>query len=189
MTPPGEENGNPLQYSCLENSKDRWTWQAIVYGVTESQTRLSKWAQNRIFALPERLIFLYIFFSLHLYLIRCILRILIYHLLCAEGGRCSSWCCQCPICIPRTTGPVKHQSPESACVPEGSPIFQFRSGEGCIILASFSSQGCYDVTYVQCECSTRDSGINAGISQPLAPGWNPFSGTCFTPCLRVSPLD
>ena len=33
MAIPGEENGNPLQYSCLENSR---AWQAIVYGVTES---------------------------------------------------------------------------------------------------------------------------------------------------------
>ena len=33
--PPGERNGNPLQYSCLENSMDRGAWQAIVHGVTE----------------------------------------------------------------------------------------------------------------------------------------------------------
>ena len=33
---PGGENGNLLQYSCLENSMDRGAWQAIVYGVTES---------------------------------------------------------------------------------------------------------------------------------------------------------
>ena len=31
---PGEGNGNPLQYSCLENSMDRGTWQATVHGVT-----------------------------------------------------------------------------------------------------------------------------------------------------------
>ena len=37
----GEGNGNPLQYSCLENSMDRGAWQAIVHGVTESQTLLS----------------------------------------------------------------------------------------------------------------------------------------------------
>ena len=39
----GEENGNPLQYSYLENSKslDRGAWQAIVHGVAKSQTRLS----------------------------------------------------------------------------------------------------------------------------------------------------
>ena len=31
---PGEGNGNPLQYSCLENPMDRAPWQATVYGVT-----------------------------------------------------------------------------------------------------------------------------------------------------------
>ena len=33
---PGGGNGNPLQYSCLENSLDRGAWQATVHGVTES---------------------------------------------------------------------------------------------------------------------------------------------------------
>ena len=31
---PGEENGNPLKYSCLENPKDRGAWRATVHGVT-----------------------------------------------------------------------------------------------------------------------------------------------------------
>ena len=31
---PGEGNGNPLQYSCLENPTDRGAWQATVHGVT-----------------------------------------------------------------------------------------------------------------------------------------------------------
>ena len=35
---PGGGNGNPLQYSCLENSMDREAWQAIVYRVAKSQT-------------------------------------------------------------------------------------------------------------------------------------------------------
>ena len=35
---PGEGNGNPLQYSCLEKSTDRGAWQAIVFGVAKSQT-------------------------------------------------------------------------------------------------------------------------------------------------------
>ena len=35
---PGEGNGNPLQYSCLENSMDRGAWQATVHGVAKSQT-------------------------------------------------------------------------------------------------------------------------------------------------------
>ena len=38
---PGEGNGHPLQYSCLENSMDRRGWWATVRGVTKSRTRLS----------------------------------------------------------------------------------------------------------------------------------------------------
>ena len=38
---PGEENGNPLQYSCLENPMDRGALWAIVHRVAKSQTRLS----------------------------------------------------------------------------------------------------------------------------------------------------
>ena len=37
----GEGHGNPLQYSCLENSMDRRAWWAIVHRVAKSQTRLS----------------------------------------------------------------------------------------------------------------------------------------------------
>ena len=36
--PPGEGNGNPLQYSYLGNSMDRGAWWATVHGVTKSQT-------------------------------------------------------------------------------------------------------------------------------------------------------
>ena len=35
---PGEGNGNPLQYSCLENAMDRGALQATVHGVTKNQT-------------------------------------------------------------------------------------------------------------------------------------------------------
>ena len=38
---PGGGNGNPLQYSFLENPTDRGAWQAAAHGVTESQTQLS----------------------------------------------------------------------------------------------------------------------------------------------------
>jgi len=37
-----EGNGNPLQYSCLENPRDGGAWWAAVYGVTQSQTRLKR---------------------------------------------------------------------------------------------------------------------------------------------------
>ena len=35
---PGEGNGNPLQYSCLENPMDRRAWWATVHGVAKSWT-------------------------------------------------------------------------------------------------------------------------------------------------------
>ena len=38
---PGDGNGSPLQYSCLENTIDRGAWQATVHGVAKSRTRLS----------------------------------------------------------------------------------------------------------------------------------------------------
>ena len=38
---PGEGNGNPLQYSCLDNSMDRGAWRDIVHGVAKSQTQLT----------------------------------------------------------------------------------------------------------------------------------------------------
>ena len=38
---PGEGNGNPFQYYCLENPMDRGAWYATVYGVAKSWTRLS----------------------------------------------------------------------------------------------------------------------------------------------------
>ena len=42
--PPGGENGNPLQYSCLGNTRDRGAWQATVHRATKSLTWLSDWA-------------------------------------------------------------------------------------------------------------------------------------------------
>ena len=38
---PGEGNGNPLQYSCLENPMDLGAWWATIHGVAKSRTRLS----------------------------------------------------------------------------------------------------------------------------------------------------
>ena len=39
---PGGGNGNPLQYSFMENSMDRGAWWATVHGVAKSQTRLKR---------------------------------------------------------------------------------------------------------------------------------------------------
>ena len=45
---PVRGNGNPLQYSCLENPIDRGAWWAIVHRVTKSQTQPSNWAYTHI---------------------------------------------------------------------------------------------------------------------------------------------
>ena len=37
---PGEGDGNPVQYSCLENLMNRGTWYTTIHGVTKSQTEL-----------------------------------------------------------------------------------------------------------------------------------------------------
>ena len=42
----GEGNGNPLQWSCLENPRDRGAWWAAVYGVAQSQTRLKQLSKS-----------------------------------------------------------------------------------------------------------------------------------------------
>ena len=47
---PGVGNGNPLQYSCLENSMDREAWWATVCGVAKSQTRLSTYTHTHSFS-------------------------------------------------------------------------------------------------------------------------------------------
>ena len=39
--PPGDGNGNPLQYSCLANLMDRGAWRAKVHRITKSQTQVS----------------------------------------------------------------------------------------------------------------------------------------------------
>ena len=44
----GEENGNPLQYSCLENSMDGRVWWAIVHGVAKIWTWLSNFSSSLV---------------------------------------------------------------------------------------------------------------------------------------------
>ena len=46
---PGGGHGNPLQYFCLENPRDRGAWQATVHGVAKSQTRLKQINSHTVF--------------------------------------------------------------------------------------------------------------------------------------------
>ena len=50
---PGGENGNPLQYSCLENPMDGGAWWATVHGIAESQTRLSNFTSVQFTSLHK----------------------------------------------------------------------------------------------------------------------------------------
>ena len=54
----GEGNGNPLQCSCLENSRDRGAWWAAIYGVAQSQTRLKRLSSSSS-------IYIYIYIHTH----------------------------------------------------------------------------------------------------------------------------
>ena len=76
---PGEGNGNPLQYSCLENPMDEGAWWATVHGVAKSQTRLSDFTSlqkiqtvslpsrgKRIIKLIKKSMILYTFFHLEI---------------------------------------------------------------------------------------------------------------------------
>ena len=53
---PGEGNGNPLQYSCLENPMDKGAWKGTVHGVTKSWTRLGNFTffHYTIMHLPQQ---------------------------------------------------------------------------------------------------------------------------------------
>ena len=51
---PREGNGNPSQYSCLENSKNREAWWASVHRVAKNQTQLIKWTWIHILAVKSK---------------------------------------------------------------------------------------------------------------------------------------
>ena len=53
---PGQGNGNPVQYSCLENPMDGGAWRATVHGVAKSQTRLSNFTFTFFEVKTEKLV-------------------------------------------------------------------------------------------------------------------------------------
>ena len=59
-----EGNGNPLQFSCLENPRDRGAWWAAVSGVTQSQTRLKRLSSSSSSS-SSRLLLLQILFPIY----------------------------------------------------------------------------------------------------------------------------
>ena len=61
----GEGNGNPLQYSCLENPRDGGAWWAAISGVAQSQTRLKQLSRSSH-------LFLVQFYFLKCFKVKCI---------------------------------------------------------------------------------------------------------------------
>ena len=53
----GEGNGNPLQYSCLENPRDREAWWAAIYGVAQNWTWLKRLSSNSLLLRVQLLLF------------------------------------------------------------------------------------------------------------------------------------
>ena len=53
----GEGNGNPLQYSCLENPRDREAWWAAIYGVAQNWTWLKRLSSNSLLLTVQLLLF------------------------------------------------------------------------------------------------------------------------------------
>ena len=70
---PGERNGNPPQYSCLENLMDRGTWQATVHGVTKSRTWPRDWTTTCLSWLDDLFSLLWLYNSLSIHLLKDIL--------------------------------------------------------------------------------------------------------------------
>ena len=55
----GEGNGNPLQYSCLENPRDGGAWWAAVCGVTQSWTRLTRLSSSIFHCVLDHVLFIH----------------------------------------------------------------------------------------------------------------------------------
>ena len=95
---PGEGNGNPLQYSCLENPVDGGAWQATVRGVAELDT--TEW--------------LYFSFWLTLWLHRVLSLVTIMNRGAFSRGSTSSWCWCNWFCGGLVTESVSHN--EQTCL-------------------------------------------------------------------------
>ena len=88
---PGEGNGSPLQYSCLENPMDRGAWCSAVHEVTESWTRLNIHAC----CLPYLVMLAFCYGEvvfLYLHLFTCLFTYLLFYLfVCLAGLSCCTW--------------------------------------------------------------------------------------------------
>ena len=107
---PGERNGSPLQYFCLENPTDRGAWHATVLGVAKSQTWFSDWARTHAF---------YRFFSALLAKVAC-------HTVMSEEARVATDACWL---LPLCCSPRHHT--QHTCTVKSAPTFHPVQGNSC----------------------------------------------------------
>ena len=83
----GEENGNPLQYSCLENPMDRGVWWALVHRVTKSQKQLKQLSiHTKSTSLKTFVIYVVSYIDVLVFLACCISKYAHHLIIKGEGG-------------------------------------------------------------------------------------------------------
>ena len=106
---PGEGNGNPLQYSCLENPMDRGAWRTTVHRVTKIRR---DWVTNTFSFTHSIIIGFFHIYALYLYQCQCSLAPLQFLLVEAMFLLSTPW----PMCHPaseqRSNGSKSHKRPE-----------------------------------------------------------------------------
>ena len=117
---PGERNGSPLQYFCLENPTDRGAWHAAVLGVAKSQTWFSDWAHTHAF---------YRFFSALLAKVAC------HTVMSEEAQVATDACWLLPLCC----SPRHHT--QHTCTVKSAPTFHPVQGNSCYCDTEASEQG------------------------------------------------
>ena len=83
----GEGNGNPLQYSCLENPVDRGVWWALVHRVAKSQKQLKQLSIHiQSTSLKTFIIYVVSYIDVLVFLVCCISKYAHYLIIKGEGG-------------------------------------------------------------------------------------------------------